>query len=181
MSGRPALAGGNTIAAFDLNPANAFVALGSNLDDPAAQVRAGLAALARLPHTRVTAQSSLYRSAPAGYADQPDFVNAVAAIATTLSPHALLEGLLAIERERGRVRTFRNAPRTLDLDVLLYDDATIDEASLTIPHPRLHERAFVLVPLAEIAPQRLIPRRGTVADLLAAIDARGIERVGAPA
>ncbi len=164
-----------------MNPATAFVALGSNLDDPAAQVRAGFAALARLPHTRVTAQSSLYRSAPVGYPDQPDFVNAVAAIETTLAPHALLDALLDIERAHGRVRTFRNAPRTLDLDVLLYDDAVIDEEKLTIPHPRLHERAFVLLPLAEIAPQRRVPRRGMVADLLAAIDVRGIERMGVPA
>ena len=172
------LAGSAAIAAFELNLATAFVALGSNLDDPAAQVRAGFAALTRLPHTRLVARSSLYRSAPVGYADQPDFVNAVAAIETTLAPHALLDALLDIERARGRVRTFRNAPRTLDLDVLLYDDAVIDEENLIIPHPRLHERAFVLLPLAEIAPQRRVPRRGTVADLLAAIDVRGIERVG---
>ena len=178
VTGPAGLGGGAAIAAFELNPATAFVALGSNLDDPAAHVRGGLAALARLPHTRVTAQSSLYRTAPVGYADQPDFVNAVAAIETTLAPHALLEALLDIERAHGRVRTYRNAPRTLDLDVLLYDDVVVDDENLTIPHPRLHERAFVLLPLAEIAPQRLVPGCGTVADLVAAIDARGIERMG---
>jgi 2-amino-4-hydroxy-6-hydroxymethyldihydropteridine diphosphokinase len=164
-----------------LKPATAFIALGSNLQDPAAQVRAGMAALARLPETRVTAQSSLYRSAPAGYADQPDFVNAVAAVETTLAPHALLDALLAIERHRGRVREFRNAPRTLDLDVLLYGDLAIDDARLTIPHPRLHERAFVLVPLAEIAPDCRIPGRGAVADLLPGIDAGSVTRLAEPA
>ena len=136
-----------------MKPAPAYVALGSNLQDPAAQVRAGFAALAALPATRLTAQSALYRSAPVGYAGQPDFINAVAAIETLLAPRALLDALLAIERSRGRVREFPNAPRTLDLDVLLYGDLLLNEHGLTIPHPRMHERAFVLAPLAEIAPE----------------------------
>ena len=164
-----------------MKPATAFVALGSNLRDPAAQVRAGFAALAALPATCVTSESSLYRSAPFGYADQPDFVNAVAAIETGLAPHALLDALLAIERERGRVRAFRNAPRTLDLDLLLYGDLVLRDESLTLPHPRMHERAFVLVPLAEIAPRQAIPGRGTALELLATVDPAGVTRLTAAA
>jgi 2-amino-4-hydroxy-6-hydroxymethyldihydropteridine diphosphokinase len=159
----------------------AYVALGANLDDPAAQVRAGIVALAALPGTRLIAQSSLYRTAPVGYADQPDFINAVAAVETHLSPRELLNALLATEQNHGRVRAFANAPRTLDLDVLLYADAQIHEEGLTIPHPRMHERAFVLVPLAEIAPQCVIPGRGSVSALLHGIDAGGVARIVAPA
>ena len=160
-----------------MKPETAFVALGSNLADPAAQVNAGFAALGALFATRVTARSSLYRSAPVGYAAQPDFINAVAALETTLAPRALLEELLAIERSHGRVREFPNAPRTLDLDVLLYGDLQLHEHGLTIPHPRMHERAFVLLPLAEIAPRCVIPGRGTVSELLRAIDASGVKQL----
>jgi 2-amino-4-hydroxy-6-hydroxymethyldihydropteridine diphosphokinase len=154
----------------------AYIALGSNLEDPAAQVRAAFAALSTLPQTQLRACSSLYRTAPVGYADQPDFINAVAAIETTLAPRALLDALLALELARGRARTFANAPRTLDLDVLLYGDQSIDEPGLCVPHPRMHERAFVLVPLAEIAPACVIPGRGAVADLLRHFDGSGVRR-----
>ena len=166
-------------AGGDLKPETAFVALGSNLNDPAAQVNAGFAALGALPATRVSARSSLYRSAPVGYVDQPDFINAVAALETALAPRALLEALLAIERRHGRVREFLNAPRTLDLDVLLYGELQLREHGLTIPHPRMHERAFVLLPLAEVAPRCVIPGRGTVAGLLRAIDAGSVVRLAA--
>lgn len=161
-----------------MKPETAFIALGSNLDDPVAQVQSGFAALAVLPGTRLGAQSSLYRSAPMGYRDQPDFINAVAAIETTLTPRALLEALLAIEHSHGRVREFANAPRTLDLDVLLYAGIEMHEHGLTIPHPRMHERAFVLVPLAEIAPHCTIPGRGPVSDLLRAVDTGSVTRLG---
>ena len=164
-----------------MKPVVAFVALGGNLDNPVAQVNAGFVALATLPATRVTARSSLYRSAPVGYAGQPDFINAVAALETALAPRVLLEGLLDIERRHGRVRQFLNAPRTLDLDVLLYGEAQLQEDGLTIPHPRMHERAFVLLPLAEIAPRCVIPGRGAVTDLLRAIDADGVIRLAAAA
>ena len=160
-----------------MKPETAFIALGSNLKNPAAQVRAGFVALATLPATKLTAQSSLYRSAPIGYADQPDFINAVAAIETTLAPRALLDALLAIERSHGRVRDFLNAPRTLDLDVLLYGDLQLHEHGLTIPHPRMHERAFVLLPLAEIAPQCVIPGRGCVVDLLRVLGSGSVIRI----
>ena len=148
----------------------AYIALGSNLQQPHIQLQAGFAALARLPNTEVVARSSLYRSAPVGYADQPDFVNAVAAVRTSLTPRALLDALLVIEREHGRLREFANAPRTLDLDIALYGEQVIHEAGLSIPHPRMTERAFVMVPLAEIAPTVVVPGHGCVRDLLRGVD-----------
>jgi 2-amino-4-hydroxy-6-hydroxymethyldihydropteridine diphosphokinase len=155
------------------------VGLGSNLGDPVGQVRAALAALGQLPHTRVTACSSLYRTAPVGRLDQPDFVNAVARIETQLPARELLAGLLAIEARHARVRSTPNAPRTLDLDLLLFADAAISEPGLEVPHPRMHERAFVLRPLAEIDPAVRVPGRGPVADLLADVAAQRIDRIDA--
>ena len=152
----------------------AYIALGSNLREPQRQLQAGLAALACLPDTQLIAQSSLYRSAPVGYLEQPDFVNAVAAIRTALSPRALLDALLAIERVHGRVREFANAPRTLDLDITLYGERVIHEPRLSIPHPRMHERAFVMVPLAQIAPDATVPGRGRVRDLLSGVDVNSV-------
>lgn len=148
----------------------AYIALGSNLQEPLRQLQAGFAALARLPGTQLVAQSSLYRSAPVGFADQPDFVNAMAALRTALAPRALLDALLTIEREHGRVREFANAPRTLDLDIALYGEHVIHEPGLSIPHPRMHQRAFVMVPLAEIAPEAMVPGRGRVRELLTGVD-----------
>ena len=164
-----------------MTPVTAYIALGANLEDPVVQVRAGLAALATLPDTQLLMQSSLYRTAPVGYADQPDFINAVAAVDTELSPRELLDALLAIELNHGRVRQFANAPRTLDLDVLLYDDVEVNESGLTIPHPRMHERAFVLAPLAEIAPLCEIPGHGRVSELLRSLDPQGVTRLAAGA
>ena len=152
----------------------AYIALGSNLEEPQRRLRAGFEALARLPETQLAAQSSLYRSAPVGYVNQPDFVNAVAAIRTALAPRALLDALLAIEREHGRVREFANAPRTLDLDIVLYGERVIDEPGLSVPHPRMHERAFVVVPLAEIAPDTIVPGHGRVRELLAGVDVKSV-------
>lgn len=157
----------------------AFVALGSNLDDPIAQVRAGLDALAALPQTRLIHASSLYWNPPVGYRNQPEFVNAVARIETRLTPRELLDALLTIERSRGRVREFPNAPRTLDLDIVLYDERVVHEPGLTIPHPRMCERAFVLLPLAEIAPAAVVPEAGRVADLAARLDAAGLVKISA--
>ena len=141
-------------------PVKAAIALGSNIEDPEAQVRRGFAELAALPDTWVTARSSLHRTAPVGYADQPDFINACAVVETRLAPRALLEGLLAIEKRHGRVRSIPNGPRTLDLDIILYGGATIDEPGLKVPHPRAHERAFVLEPLLEVWPDAVIPGKG---------------------
>jgi len=145
----------------------AAVGLGANLNDPAAQVEYALAELDRLPGTRLLAHSALYASAPVGYVDQPDFINAVAQVETSLAPRALLAALLDIEHRHGRERSFRNAPRTLDLDLLLYGNAHFHEDGLTLPHPRMTERAFVLLPLLEIAPEAVIPGHGRAADWLA--------------
>ena len=155
----------------------AFIALGANLGDPMSQLRAAIAALGELPQTRLTAASSLYRSAPVGNADQPDFVNAVVQVSTGLAPQALLAALLELEQRFGRERSFRNAPRTLDLDLLLYDAQRIAERGLTVPHPRMHERAFVLAPLLEIAPDCVIPGSGPAADWLARCSDQVLKRL----
>ncbi|MDD2777124.1 MAG: 2-amino-4-hydroxy-6-hydroxymethyldihydropteridine diphosphokinase [Gallionella sp.] len=144
----------------------AFVGLGSNQAQPQHQLQQAFAQIDQLPHTRLLAQSSLYSSAPIGYLDQPDFVNAVAKVETSLAPHDLLNALLDIEHQHGRERTFRNAPRTLDLDVLLYDDMQLHEHGLTLPHPQMHLRAFVLQPLLEIEPDCVIPQVGRASDAL---------------
>ncbi len=158
-------------------PHIAFVGLGSNLDDPGSQLQRAFADLDRLPGTRLLLRSSLYRSAPVGYLDQPDFVNAVAKVATELTPQELLQALLQIEHNHGRERTFRNAPRTLDLDVLLYDDLQLHEHGLTIPHPQMHLRAFVLQPLLEIAPDCVIPGAGSAEQALRACAGQALERM----
>src|SRR5262245_16139277 len=137
-------------------PVTAYVGLGANLGDAEAAVGAALAALARLPDTRLVRASRLYRSAPVD-AGGPDFINAVAQLRTGLDAHALLAQLQALEQAAGRARPFRNAPRTLDLDLLLYGAACIASARLQVPHPRMRERAFVLLPLAELAPELVSP------------------------
>ena len=131
----------------------AYVGIGSNLEDPVRQVRKASDELDRVPHTRVVKKSSLYRSAPMGHTEQPDFINAVAQLETGLPAERLLAELQEIEARHGRKRSFPNAPRTLDLDILLYGELSLDLPSLKIPHPRMHERAFVLRPLLEISPE----------------------------
>lgn len=155
----------------------AFVALGSNLDDPVAQVGAGARDLARLPDTRLVRCSSLYRTAPVGVADQPDFINAVCEIDTELPAPDLMQSLLDIEHAHGRVRDIPGGPRTLDLDLLLYGELACHDPGLTLPHPRLHERAFVLYPLHEIAPALVVPGRGRIEDLLPGCRGQAIERL----
>lgn len=155
----------------------AFIGLGSNLDNPRAQLQRAFSELDKLPHTRLLKQSSLYQSAPIGYADQPNFVNAVAQLSTTLTPQALLKNLLQIEHTHGRERTFLNAPRTLDLDLLLYDDVQLHEHGLTIPHPQMHLRAFVLQPLLEIAADCAIPAVGRAEYALQACQDQALERL----
>ena len=147
---------------------NAFIGIGGNLGDARATVEDALLRLAQLPASRLIVQSSLYRSAPID-AGGDDYVNAVAQLHTTLSPHDLLTALQAIEQAHGRERPYRNAPRTLDLDILLYDDLVIADAHLQVPHPRMTERAFVLLPLLEIAPAISIPGHGAAADLRAQV------------
>ena len=136
-------------------PVRAAIALGSNLDDPEAHVRRAMAEIDALPATRVLARSSLFRTAPVGYTDQPDFINACVLVETSLAPRTLLDQLLALEKRHGRVREIPNGPRTLDLDIVLYGDARIEEPGLCIPHPRARERAFVMDPLREVWPEGL--------------------------
>lgn len=149
-------------------PVAAYIGLGSNLGRGPARLRAALAAIDRLPRTQVGRRSSWYRSLPMGNVSQPEFTNAVVQISTRLSPRVLLGELHKIERRNGRVRQLRWGPRTLDLDILAYADIAIREHDLTVPHPGLPIRPFVLYPLAEIAPNLQIPGMGTPASLRAA-------------
>lgn len=154
--------------------ATAYVGLGSNLDEPEQRVRHALNALDAIARTRLVRHSRLYRTAPWGRGEQPDFINAVAQLATALAPRELLNALLALEVEQGRLRDgTRWGPRTLDLDLLVYGDVRIAEPGLALPHPHIAERAFVLLPLAEIAPELVIPDAGRVRELLAGVDVHG--------
>ena len=171
MSGR--------IAPAEPDAVTAFIAIGANLGDPLGQVREALDALDRLSGVRVVARSSIYRTAPLGAEGQPDYFNAVAGVDTRLQPRALLAALLDLESRRGRVRHFQNAPRTLDLDLLLYGDRIIDEPGLVVPHPRMHLRRFVLDPLLEIAPDAVIPGLGPAHSHRAAITDQAIEALPA--
>jgi len=155
----------------------AYIGLGSNIGEPRRQLGIALQELGALPATRVTAASGFYRSAPMGYLDQPDFLNAVAQLDTSLAPEDLLDELQSIENRHGRERPFPGAPRTLDLDLLLHGNQSIASPRLTVPHPRMHERAFVLEPLTEIAPDIAIPGRGPARELLSACHGQNIERI----
>lgn len=156
----------------------AYIGLGSNLDEPALQVWRAFAALDGLPRTRLAARSSLYLSRPLGHRDQPDYVNAVAAVETRLGATDLLTALQAVEAEQGRVRgSVRWAPRTLDLDLLLYGAAQLDEPRLVVPHPGLAHRDFVLYPLYELDPELEIPGRGALRDCLRQCPLRGLRRM----
>lgn len=155
----------------------AFIALGSNLQNPQAQVKRALQTIANTANIKLIKASSLYKTAPVGYDNQPDFINAVAEIETTLSPLELLHILLAIETAHGRERPFPNAPRVLDLDVLLYENTVINTPELTLPHPRMHLRGFVMLPLAEIAPKISIGQHGHADDLAAKCDNQGVSKL----
>ena len=155
----------------------AFIGIGSNLDNPFLQVQTALRELAEIPKTALTRSSSLYRTPPMGPPDQPDYINAVAALTTTLSPTELLDALQALEARHGRVRTIHWGPRTLDLDLLLYGNETVHTARLTVPHPGIAQRAFVVLPLAEIAPALEIQGLGALSMLRAALQATPIERL----
>jgi 2-amino-4-hydroxy-6-hydroxymethyldihydropteridine diphosphokinase len=154
----------------------AFVALGANIGEPVKHLRAAVEDLSTLPDTCVAARSSLYRSAPVGLINQPDFINAVVAVDTGLAPLDLLHALLTIEARHGRVRSIPNAPRTLDLDLLLHGDSRLDSTELTLPHPRMHQRAFVLLPLLEIAPDVALPGLGSARNYLSAVTGQAITR-----
>ena len=157
-----------------------YVALGANLGEPVSVVRAAMEALSTIKGAQLVARSSLYRTAPVGLLHQPDFINAVVALeldSAVLPAPTWLQQLFAIEARFGRQRSVKNAPRTLDLDLLLYGDLVSDAPACTLPHPRLHERAFVLAPLHDVAPDLVIPGRGAVAALLAACADQQIERL----
>ena len=155
----------------------AFIALGSNLQDPQAQVKRALKTIANTTNIKLIKASSLYRTLPVGYDNQPDFINAVAEIETDLSPIALLHTLLEIETFHGRERPFPNAPRVLDLDVLLYEGVATNTPELTLPHPRMHTRGFVMLPLAEIAPKISIGNHGYADELAAKCDNQGVSKL----
>lgn len=152
-----------------------YIALGTNLGDRLANLHAAIAALA--PQIRVLAQSAVYETEPWGFADQPAFLNMVLRAETRLAPVDLLSQLKMLEASLGRTPSFRNGPRLIDLDILFYDDLILETPSLTIPHPRLHERAFVLVPMAELAPGFIHPLLGlNMTQLVSAVDTRGVNR-----
>jgi len=155
----------------------AFVGLGANVGNAANTLRQALEELGALPGTRVAARSPLYRSAPIGFADQPDFLNAVAEVRTSLSALELLAALMDLESRHGRERPFPNAPRTLDLDLLLFGDEVLASDRLTLPHPRMHERAFVLRPLLDLDPDLSIPGVGPARAQLAHCSNQRIERI----
>lgn len=153
----------------------AYIALGSNLQNPIKQVTQAFEAIAKLADTQLLAGSSLYKTAPVGYDNQPDFINAVAKVDTSLEPIELLHKLLAVEATFGRERPFPNAPRILDLDLLLYGDVRMQTQELTLPHPRMHERGFVLLPLAEIAPDLVLSDGQSVVELAKNIQQEDIQ------
>ncbi len=167
-------------AQADAGTANtAYIGIGSNLEQPVHQVLQARDALAALPNTRLLALSPLYRNPALGPGRQPDYVNAVAAIQTRLTAHELLDALQAVEAEQGRVRgSVQWAPRALDLDLLLYGDSEIGDECLTVPHPRLAQRAFVLKPLLDIAPNLDVPGLGPVTMLLSAVPEVSLQRIG---
>lgn len=161
-----------------MQPARAYIGIGSNLGDPIYQVRQAFDRLSTMLSSCCVARSALYQSVPiGGPPDQPDYINAVAGLDTSLTPGQLLAVLQAFELAQGRCRTVRWGPRTLDLDLLLYDQLVTNEPRLTLPHPRLHERAFVLYPLYEIAPDLIIPGQGSLRDLRANCPQNGLIRL----
>lgn len=179
---RPAnyVASSSVVPSAEMAPM-AYVALGANLGQPDTTIRSAIQALSLISGTHLKATSSRYRTAPVGLKHQPDFINAVVGLeiqdSTRLTPIELLARLFTIEAYFGRQRSIPNAPRTLDLDLLLYGDHVIDTPQLTLPHPRMHQRAFVLTPLLEIAPDCRIPGYGPVATLLAACHDQAIVRL----
>lgn len=157
--------------------ATVFLGLGSNLGDKEANIHGALDRLSHSPDIRVERVSSLYESAPIGRVDQPNFINAAAVIETDLSPAHLLHALQVIEREMGRVHTIQWGPRVIDIDILLYDDAAIETPELSIPHPHMTERAFVMVPLAEVAPDLKLPDGRTPQEDLKKLSNQQVRRI----
>ena len=155
-----------------------YLGLGSNLDDPVRQVQTAMREIDEISDTGLVKISSLYQTMPVGMLDQPAFINAVVQLETILSPYDLLEHLLELEARHSRVRSEKNGPRTLDIDILIFNEWQIDDDKLTVPHPRMHERAFVIAPLVEIAPDILIMGKGYARELISRLDASGVRKLG---
>jgi 2-amino-4-hydroxy-6-hydroxymethyldihydropteridine diphosphokinase len=155
----------------------AYIALGSNLQQPTQQVTRAFNAIAEMPSTTLLKRSSLYKTVPVGYDNQPDFINAVAMVETALTPEAMMQQLLSIEQQFGRERPFPNAPRILDLDLLLYDNITMQTDLLTLPHPRMQSRGFVMLPLTEIAVDLILPSGESVVELAKRFPQEDIQRI----
>ena len=154
-----------------------FMGLGSNLDDPKKKIQDAINLISKIDDVNITATSSLYETPPVGILDQPNFINAVVQISSSINYNDLLEKLFNIECIFGRVRKEKNGPRTLDLDILLIDDLILESESLIIPHPRMHERLFVLIPLLEISPVIQIPKYGSVKSLISRLRVQNIKKV----
>jgi len=156
---------------------NIFIALGSNLKNPIKQINNGILSIGKINGIKILKKSNLYETAPVGFLDQPKFVNAVIKISSNLKAHELLDKLLIIENIAGRVRDKKNGPRTLDLDILLFNDFILTEQNLTIPHPRMHERLFVLMPLKDIDENIVIPKYGAIKDIIKKLPPADINRI----
>ena len=156
---------------------NIFIALGSNLDNPKEQVKQGILSIKNIKGVRILCESYLYETPPVGILDQPNFINAVIKIDSDLSPYELLNKLLKIENLAGRIRIDKNGPRTLDLDILLFDNLILNDKNLTIPHPRMHERLFVLLPLKDIDENIVIPNQGPIKHIIKDISPENINRI----
>jgi 2-amino-4-hydroxy-6-hydroxymethyldihydropteridine diphosphokinase len=156
---------------------NIFIALGSNLGNPKEQVKNGILSIKKIGGVKILSESNLYETPPVGMVNQPNFINAVIKIDSDLSPYALLNKLLEIENTAGRIRVDKNGPRTLDLDILLFDNLILNEKKLTIPHPRMHERLFVLMPLKDIDEAIVIPNHGAIIDIINKLNPENIIRI----
>jgi 2-amino-4-hydroxy-6-hydroxymethyldihydropteridine diphosphokinase len=154
-----------------------FIGLGSNLDNPQQKIKDAIHLINEIDDVNITATSSLYETPPVGFLNQPNFINAVVQISSSINCNELLLKLFDIERIFGRVRKEKNGPRTLDLDILLFDDLVLESESLTIPHPRMHERLFVLIPLLEISPIIQIPKYGSANNLISGLNIENIKKV----
>ncbi len=156
---------------------NIFIGLGSNLDNPQQKIKDAICLIKKIDDVNIIATSSLYETPPVGFLDQPNFINAVVQISSSINYNELLVKLFDIEHIFGRIRKEKNGPRTLDLDILLFNDLILESNSLTIPHPRMHERLFVLIPLLEISPIIQIPKYGSVHSLISGLKVQNIKKV----
>ena len=156
---------------------NIFIALGSNLENPKEQVKQGILSIKNIDGVKILCESYLYETPPVGILDQPNFINAVIKINSDISPYELLNKLLKIENMAGRIRADKNGPRTLDLDILLFDNLILNDKNLTIPHPRMHERLFVLLPLKDIDENVVIPNQGSIKHIIEGIAPENINRI----